>query len=144
MDGRMCVARSPMYACITHTYAKYIYANLNCEWLSPLGQWVGRCMGGISTNHKSSYRIEISWLVQDLFYFEWFDMTPPIHPPMHTLSISTGIVTNYKSSNRIELSQLGKNLFYFSDLTWSHPSIHPTNHPSTHTLTHRWGSLNRL
>ena len=46
------------------------HAKLNWKWLSPLGVWVGRCVGGeVSTSHKSSNRIEISQSVQDLFHF---------------------------------------------------------------------------
>ena len=40
--------------------------------------------GGVSANLKSSNRIELSWLSQDLFNFLWFDMAPPNHPPDHT------------------------------------------------------------
>ena len=38
---------------------------------------------GVSANHKSSNRIELSWLSQDLFDFLWFDMAPPIDSPIH-------------------------------------------------------------
>ena len=38
---------------------------------------------GVSTNYKSSKRIEISQFSQGLFDFEWFDLTPPINPPNH-------------------------------------------------------------
>ena len=38
---------------------------------------------GVSTNHKSSTRTELSWLGQDLFDFYWFNMTTPIDPPIH-------------------------------------------------------------
>ena len=33
--------------------------------------------GGVSTNHKSSNRIELSWLVQVLLNFDWFWGSPP-------------------------------------------------------------------
>ena len=38
---------------------------------------------GVSTNHKSSNRIELSKLGQDLLNFLSFDLTPPIDPPNH-------------------------------------------------------------
>ena len=99
---------------------------------------------GVSTNHKSSNRIELSQLGQDLLNFWWFDLThqlthwtthPPTHPPMGGC-----VSTNHKSSNRIGLSQLGQDLFncYSFDLT---PTIDPLNHPTTHTRTHGWGCL---
>ena len=87
--------------------------------------------GGVSTNHKSSNRIELSWLGQDLSwlgqrFIRFSDLTwpqplnqPPIHPP-----IGWSVYTNHKSSNRIELSQL-------LNFLWSYLS--------THTPTHRWG-----
>ena len=63
--------------------------------------------GGVSTNHKSSNRIELSRLCQDLFNCSSFDLTHPLtHPP-----ISGGVFTNHKSSNTIELSRLGQDLF---------------------------------
>ena len=39
--------------------------------------------GGVSTNHKSSNRIELSQLGQDLLNFLSFDLTPPTHPTTH-------------------------------------------------------------
>ena len=43
--------------------------------------------GSVSTNHKSSNRIELSRLDQVLLKFLWFHMfrptNPPIHPPTH-------------------------------------------------------------
>ena len=51
-------------------------AKLNWKWLSPLGVWVVRCVGGeVSTSYKSSNRIEISQSVQDLFHFQRFELT---------------------------------------------------------------------
>ena len=38
--------------------------------------------GGMSTNHKSSNRIELSRLGQDLFNCYSFDVIPPIDPPI--------------------------------------------------------------
>ena len=102
--------------------------------------------GGVSTNHKSSNRIELSQLGQDLLNFSSFDLTPPIdplthqtHPPNHP-PMGGCVSTNHKSSNRIELSQLGQDLLnYLSfDLT---PPIDPLTHPTTHTPTHGWGCL---
>ena len=70
--------------------------------------------GGVSTNDKPSNRIELSWLGQDLFDFQWFDRTTPIHPPIqlanHTVS------TDFKSWKRIELSWLVQDLLNFTDL----------------------------
>ena len=75
---------------------------------------------GVSANHKSSNRIELSWLGQDLFNFEWFDMAPPInpsiHPPTHQTihqPIGGGVSTDFKSSNRIEISWLVQVLLKF-------------------------------
>ena len=39
--------------------------------------------GAVSTNHKSSNRIELSQLGQDLFNFKSFDLIPPIDPLTH-------------------------------------------------------------
>ena len=38
--------------------------------------------GGVSINHKSSNRIELSRLGQDLFNCYSFDLTTPIDPPI--------------------------------------------------------------
>ena len=71
----------------------------------------------VSTNHKSSNRIELSQLGQDLLNFLSFDLTPPIdpltQPTTHTPTHGWGVSTNHKSSNRIELSQLGQDLLNF-------------------------------
>ena len=99
---------------------------------------------GVSTNHKSSNRIELSRLGQDLLNFKSFDLTPPFdpltHPTTHTPTHGGGVSTNHKSSNRIELSRLGQDLLNFKsfDLT---PPIDPLTHPTTHTPTHGWGCL---
>ena len=89
--------------------------------------------GGMSTNHKSSNRIELSRLGQDLFNCYSFDLIPSIdpltHPTTHTHPpMGRGVSINHKSLNRIELSQLGQDLFncLSFDLT---PPIHPPNHP---------------
>ena len=39
--------------------------------------------GGVSTNHKSSNRTELSWFSQQFLNFYWFDLTPPINPLTH-------------------------------------------------------------
>ena len=39
--------------------------------------------GGVSTNHKSLNRIELSQLGQYLFNCYSFDVIPPIDPPNH-------------------------------------------------------------
>ena len=39
--------------------------------------------GSVSTNHKSSNRIELSWFSQQFLNFYWFDLIPPIKPPTH-------------------------------------------------------------
>ena len=66
--------------------------------------------GGVSTNHKSSNRIELSQLGQDLLNFYSFDFTPPIDPLTHP-HMGGGVSTNHKSSNRIKSSRLGQDLF---------------------------------
>ena len=71
----------------------------------PMNPPMGR---GVSANHKSSNRIELSWLSQDLFDFLWFDMAPPINPPTHQIihpPIGGGVSTDFKSSNRIKISR---------------------------------------
>ena len=68
--------------------------------------------GGMSTNHKSSNRIELSRLGQDLFNCQSFDLIPPIDPltnptthiPTHGWGVGGGVSRIHKSSNRIELS----------------------------------------
>ena len=86
---------------------------------SPMGS-------GVSANHKSSNRIELSWLSQDLFDFLWFDMAPPINPPNHRPTHQTkpptiggGVSTDFKSSNRIKISQFVQVLLNFYWLWWS-------------------------
>ena len=74
---------------------------------------------GVSTNHKSSNRIELSKLHQIYSIFS-NDLTPPIDPlshssikpPMHP-PMGGGVSTNHKSSNRIGSSQLGQDLLNF-------------------------------
>ena len=65
--------------------------------------------GGVSTNHKSLNRIELSRLGQDLFNCESFDLTPPIDPLTHLtthqwVGVWVGVSLQIKSSKRIELS----------------------------------------
>ena len=81
---------------------------------------------GVSANHKSSNRIELSWLSQDLFDFLWFDMVPPInphnHPPTHQTihpPIGGGVSTDFKSSNRIKISWFVQVLLNFYWFGWS-------------------------
>ena len=45
--------------------------------------------GSVSTNHKSSNRIELSWFSQQFSNFKWFDLTPPINPPTHPPNYTT-------------------------------------------------------
>ena len=66
---------------------------------------------GVSIDHNSPHRIKLLQLVQDLFNFYWFDMTPhpPTHPPTHQPilpPIGRGVSTDYKSSNGIEISRI--------------------------------------
>ena len=67
-------------------------------------------VGAVFTKHKSSNRIELSRLGQDLFNCYSFDLTPPFDPPTHP-PMGGGVFTKHKSSNRIELSRLGQDLF---------------------------------
>ena len=67
--------------------------------------------GSVSTNHKSSNRIELSRLDQILLKFLWFHIfrptNPPIHPPTHQKKhppIGGEFSTDSKSSNGIEIS----------------------------------------
>ena len=81
---------------------------------------------GVSINHKSSNRIELSWLSQDLFDFLWFDLTPPINPPNHPPTHQTihppiggEVSTDFKSSNRIKIFvQVLLNFYWFGWSTW--------------------------
>ena len=53
--------------------------------------------GGVSTNHKSLNRIELSRLGQDLFNCLSFDLTPAIDPPNHPPmggGVGGGVSTN--------------------------------------------------
>ena len=77
---------------------------------------------GVSANLKSSNRIELSWLSQDLLDFLWFDMAPPINPPTHqTIHSPIGgrVSTDFKSSNRIKISQFVHVLLNFYWFGWS-------------------------
>ena len=71
--------------------------------------------GSVSTNHKSSNRIELSWFGQHFeknFVF-WPDPThQPTHLTMHQ-PMGRGVSTDFKSSNRIEISQLVQVLLNF-------------------------------
>ena len=95
--------------------------------------------GGVSTNHKSSNRIELSWLGQDLFNCQSFDLTPPIDPLTHPITLTSthgwvcGWGCHYKSQifkqNWIIsiMSRLIKFLVIWPDPT--HWPTHPPNHP---------------
>ena len=68
--------------------------------------------GIVSTNQKSSTRIELSWLDQVLLKFLWFHMfwptNPPIHPHTHPQKhppMGGEFSTDSKSSNGIEISR---------------------------------------
>ena len=76
--------------------------------------------GGVSTNHKSSNGIELSWLGQQLLNLS--DLTwshpsthPPIHPPTKSCThLWVGISPqNFKSLNGIEISWLVQVLLNF-------------------------------
>ena len=72
--------------------------------------------GSVSTNHKSSNRIELSWFSQQFSNFKWFDLIPPINPPTHQiiqLPMGGRVSTDFKSSNRIEISWLVQVLLNF-------------------------------
>ena len=86
--------------------------------------------GGVSTNHKSSNRIELSWFSQQFSNFKWFDLTPPINPPIHPPThqiihpfMGVGVSTDFKSSNRTEISWLVQVLFNFEWFQWSPPWV---------------------
>ena len=76
--------------------------------------------GSVSTNHKSSNRIKLSWLDQVLLNFEWFHMFWPINPPTHSPTHQTKhqpmggeFSTNFKSLNRIQISRFIQVLLQF-------------------------------
>ena len=88
----------------------------NLTWTNPLTHpstppYTYPNVGSVSTNHKSSNRIELSWLDQVLLKFLWFHMfrptNPPIHPPTHQKKhppIGGEFSTDSKSLNGIEIS----------------------------------------
>ena len=83
--------------------------------------------GGVSTNHKSSNRIELSWFSQQFLNFECFDLIPPINPPTQPPTHQTihppmggEVFTDFKSSNGIEISRLVQLLLHF-DWFWGSP-----------------------
>ena len=76
--------------------------------------------GSVSTNHKSSNRIELSRLDQILLKFLWFHIfrptNPPIHPPTHQKKhppMGGEFSTDSKSSNGIEISWFAQVLSRF-------------------------------
>ena len=101
---------------------------------------------GVSANHKSSNRIELSWSVQDLFDFYWYDMTPPIdphinpnhppnHPYTHPIGGGGGVSANHKSSNRIELFSIRSRLSSCCPHVVSMWSPHPRGPDVVSTLS---------
>ena len=76
--------------------------------------------GSVSTNHKSSNRIQLSRLDQVLLKFLWFHMfwptNPPIHPPTHQKKqppMGRKFSTDSKSFNEIEISWFVQVLLHF-------------------------------
>ena len=100
----------------------------------PMGGWVNGW--GISTNHKSSNRIELPRLGQDWLNFYSFDLTPPIDPPIHpTIHTHPWVGVSLQIINlQTELNYLDSvnNFQIFSYLTWLHPSTHPPTHQTIH------------
>ena len=125
--------------------------------------------GSVSTNDKSSNRIELSWFSQQFLNFYWFDLNPPInpstHPPTHQTvhpPLGGGVSTNFKSSNRIEISWLVQVLLNFDWFLGSPPRMeggeraidieplsltlhsviaHFIHHPSNvenYSISHKW------
>ena len=79
--------------------------------------------GSVSTNHKSSNRIQLSRLDQVLLKFLWFHIfrptNPPIHPPTHQKKhppMGGEFSTDSKSSNGIEYLNSFKSYRVFTDL----------------------------
>ena len=96
--------------------------------------------GGVSTNHKSSNRIELSQIGQNWLNFQSFDPTPPIDPPIHLhthpwLGVSLQIINLQTKLNYLDSVNILK---MFSVLTWPHPSTHQPIHPPTKLYTHPW------
>ena len=76
--------------------------------------------GSVSTNHKSSNRIQLSRLDQVLLKFLWFHMfwptNPPIHPPTHQKEhppMGGEVSTDSKSFIGIEISRFVQVLLRF-------------------------------
>ena len=111
--------------------------------------------GSVSTNHKSSKRIELSQLDQVLLKFLWFHMfwptNPPIHPPTQNQKkhppMGGEFSTNSKSLNGIEISRFVQVLshFYWFGVTplgvdgwwWGWVGVAPTHmRMCTHMHTH--------
>ena len=79
--------------------------------------------GSVSTNHKSSNRIELSWLDQVLLKFLWFHMfwptNPPIHPPTHQKNTHPWVENSPQIPNLLTESKyldLFKSYHVFTDL----------------------------
>ena len=75
--------------------------------------------GSVSTHHKSSNRIELSRLGQELSNFYSFDLTPPIDSPIHPhthpwVGVSLQIINLQSELNYLDFVNILK---IFSDLT---------------------------
>ena len=84
---------------------------------SPMG-------GGVSTNHKSSKRIKLSWFVQVLSHFNRLGGTPLRWVGWVGVAVDVGWwrnLHNLKSSNRIEISWFVKFLLTFDWFQGSTP-----------------------
>ena len=100
--------------------------------------------GGVPTNHKSSNRIELSWLHQDLFNCKSFDLTPPISPlnQPSTHTHTHGLECLYKSSIFKQNWMISiRSRFIQLLVIWPNPTNWPTDpplDPPNHPHTHPW------
>ena len=93
--------------------------------------------GSVSTNHKSSNRIELSRLDQVLLKFLWFHMfwptNPPIHPPTHQRNTHPWVGNFPQIPNLLTES---KSHFYWFGRYRPHMCTHTCTHTCTCTCTH--------
>ena len=103
--------------------------------------------GSVSTNHKSSNKIELSRLDKIVLKILWFHIfrptNPPIHPPTHQKNhppMGGKFSTDSKSSNRIEISwfvQVLSRFYWFGGVPhWGVGGGNPHIRAHAHTHAH--------
>ena len=81
--------------------------------------------GSVSTNDKSSNRIELSWFSQQFSNFYWFDLTPPINTPTHPPNYTTTHM--WGSLHRFQIFKQNWNILISSSAIefWMIPGVPP-------------------